>query len=408
MNYADHHTSQLEWGRFPWLMLACIFILTQLGLTCITRGDVLAGSGNFADKQVLWLIIAPIVMTMAATFHYRILKPISLVLFVLNLLLMFVLFLFPAVNGARSWFKIGAFMFQPSELTKISYILVVAQYLMYKQNSHHLTGLIVPFVITAIPLGMILLEPDLGTALLLIPILFSMLFVAGARSRHLLQIVCMGLCLVPVAWSVMNSEQKSRVTSLFHQQDGGLPPRGDGYHLYQSKSVLAQGGVWGSYWPEQAENAAVNNDTIESESSQIQLVSHQEINAVAPEKNYHLPAARTDFICCLVGERFGLVGVLSMIFVYIVLFWRMLVIAAGTREPFGRLVVTGVVILLASQVVINTGMTVGLMPITGLTLPLLSYGGSSMLGTSLALGLVINIALRPGYEISGEPFRHRK
>jgi cell division protein FtsW (lipid II flippase) len=120
---------------------------------------------------------------------------------------------------------------------------------------------------------------------------------------------------------------------------------------------------------------------------------------------YHLPACRTDFIYCLVGERWGLAGAAAALCLYLVLFARGLTIAAATHEPYGRLIAVGIVTLLAAQLVINAGMTVGLMPVTGLTLPLMSYGGSSLLTTGLALGLLINVGLRPGYEVTGEPFR---
>ncbi|MCH7686032.1 MAG: FtsW/RodA/SpoVE family cell cycle protein [Planctomycetes bacterium] len=176
------------------------------------------------------------------------------------------------------------------------------------------------------------------------------------------------------------SEQKSRVVSLIVQTDGGPAPKGDGYHLHQSKQVLALGGVWGSDWV----GTAFDEPML-----------------------YHLPASRTDFIFCLVGERWGLIGTSVTLLLYAILFARGLMIAAATKEPFGRLLAVGIVALLASQTVINTGMTVGLMPITGMTLPLLSYGGSSLLMTCLALGLLINVGMRPGYEITSDPFRFR-
>jgi rod shape determining protein RodA len=188
----------------------------------------------------------------------------------------------------------------------------------------------------------------------------------------------LGVLCLPALWTQMSAEQKSRITTLFAQSDVGPAPRGDGYHLHQSKQVLALGGTWGS-----------------------------DVTGmlVADPLAYHLPAARTDFIFCLIGERWGLPGTLSLLAVYVLLFARGLMIAAGTQEPFGRLIAVGIVALIASQLVINTGMTVGLMPITGLTLPLVSYGGSSLVTVCIALGLLMNIALRPGYEMSGEPFR---
>ena len=179
-------------------------------------------------------------------------------------------------------------------------------------------------------------------------------------------------------WLGMNVEQKSRVVSLLTQVEKGPAPRGDGYHLFQSKRMLSLGGTWGS-----------------------DLAGMPVDDPAA----YHLPAARTDFVFCLIGERFGLIGSLLTLATYAVLIIKGLSIAASTREPFGRLLATGIVTLLATQAIINTGMTVGLMPITGMTLPLVSYGGSSLVATAIALGLLINVAIRPGYEVTAEPFR---
>jgi rod shape determining protein RodA len=204
------------------------------------------------------------------------------------------------------------------------------------------------------------------------------LFAAGARLRHLLLIAGCGLAALPVLWLTMSAEQQSRITALFTQSDGGPTPHGDGYHLHQSKQALALGGPWGS----ELSGTAVDDPLA-----------------------YHLPACRTDFVLCMVGERWGLAGSLATLGLYLILFARGLTIAAATREPFGRLLAVGIVALLAAQTVINAGMTVGLMPITGITLPLLSYGGSSLLFTGVALGLLMNVAMRPGYEVGTDPFR---
>jgi cell division protein FtsW (lipid II flippase) len=284
----------------------------------------------------------------------------------------------PARNGAHRWVPLGIVDVQPSELAKLAYIMALAHYLMYRRNYRRLTGLVAPFLLTLLPVFLILREPDLGTSLLFFPVLYAMLFAAGARAKHLSAVALLGILALPVLWTQMSAEQKSRITTLFNQQDGGQAPRGDGYHLHQSKQVLALGGAWGS---------DVTGMLIDDPLA------------------YHLPAARTDFIFCLIGERWGLPGTLGLIAVYLLLFARGLMIAAGTQEPFGRLIAVGIIALLAAQLLINTGMTVGLMPITGLTLPLVSYGGSSLVTCCIALGLLINVALRPGYEITGEPFR---
>ena len=349
-----------------------------LGLSGIERGDQLAG-GDFLGRQMVWIALALPTIAIVSTSSYRVLKHFAYGLFGLGLLLLVAVFFMPAHNGSRRWIPLGIMKFQPSEMVKLAYILALARYLMYRSNYRRLTGLIVPFLLTLIPIGLILKEPDLGTSLVFIPILFAMLFVAGARLRHLTLVCVLGGMCLPVLWVGMSPEQKSRVVTLFTQTDGGAQrPTGDGYHLHQSKQMIALGGPLGSEF----EGVPIDDPLA-----------------------YHLPAGRTDFVFALISERWGIAGSGLTLLLYLVLISQGLRIANRTREPFGRLICIGVTAMIASQAIINTGMTVGLMPITGLTLPLVSYGGSSLLATTIAAGLMINVALSPGYEIGEEPFR---
>lgn len=370
--------SSETWRRIPWDVPAAAVLLMFVGLTGIARGDDLSRAGEFFDKQLVWIVISIPAMLLAATIPYRALKPFCYVAFAISVGLLVVVYLFPAKWGSRRWIPLGFMNFQPSELAKLTLILVLARYLIYRENYRRIGGLVAPFVMTLVPLGLILKEPDLGTSLLFLPILFAMLFAAGAKLRHLALVGTLGILVLPAFWLAISAEQKSRITAVFTQRDGGPTPRGDGYHLHQSKQVLALGGVWGSQ---------IRGTTVDDPLA------------------YHLPACRTDFVICMVGERWGLVGCLATMAIYLAVFARGLMIASATREPFGRLIAVGIVALLAAQTVINIGMTVGLLPITGVTLPLMSYGGSSLLFTCLALGLLVNISLRPGYEIAAEPFR---
>ncbi len=349
-----------------------------IGLTGIDRGDALATSGDYFSKQAVWMCLAMPAMLAATWIPYRLFKPLVWPLFLVSVILLIAVFFLPARNGSRRWIPLGPISLQPSELTKLAFILALSRYLMYRRNYRQLTGLLIPFLVAMVPIGLILREPDLGTSLVFIPVLFGMLFTAGARPRHLISLVLLGVSLTPVLWMGMSAEQKSRVVTLFTQADGGPAPRGDGYHLHQSKQVLALGGPWGS-----------------------ELGGMSVTNPYA----YHLPAARTDFVFCLIGERWGFGGCVLTLGLYLCLIGRGLLVAAATREPFGRLVAVGIVTQFATQAIINAGMTVGLMPITGLTLPLLSYGGSSLVATCFSIGLLINIGMHPGYEMHGDPFR---
>lgn len=369
----------LEWcRRVPWTVVVCTLGLMGLGLSGIERGDELAGRGEYFLRQLVWVALAVPAMLAVTLTPYRNLRQWAYPLFALAVVALVAVYFMPPRNGARRWIPLGFMLFQPSEAAKLAYILALAHYLMYRRNYRRLTGLLVPFALTLVPVGLILREPDLGTSLVFLPVLYAMLFAVGARMRHLVLVSCLGLAVLPALWLGMSMEQRSRVVVLFTQDDGGPPPRGDGYHLHQSKRVMALGGAWGS--------ATAGP-------------------AAADPRVYHLPAGRTDFVFCLIGERWGLAGAALVLVLYVALFGRGLMIAAATREPFGRLVAVGVVALVASQTAINAGMTVGLMPITGLTLPLVSYGGSSLLSTAVALGLLINVGLRPGYEMTPEPFR---
>lgn len=368
-----------EWSaRVPWTVFLCAVGLMLLGIAGIVRGDELNGHGGYLQRQLVWIGLSIPAMIAVTLIPYRSLRGWSFPLFVFSLILLVVVYFLPPRNGARRWIPLGIMYFQPSELAKLAYILALSHYLMYRSNFRRLTGLLVPFVLTLIPVALILREPDLGTSLLFLPMLFAMLFAAGARPRHLAFVAILGVLVLPALWLGMSAEQKSRVVSLFNQRDGGATPRGDGYHLHQSKQVLALGGWRGSEFTGPA---------------------------IDDKAAYHLPAGRTDFVFCLVGERFGFVGTAATLILYLILFAKGLSIAASTREPFGRLIAVGIVALLAAQAVINTGMTVGLMPITGMTLPLMSYGGSSLLATSISIGLLMNVGMRPGYEVGPDPFR---
>lgn len=355
-----------------------IAALVALGLSGIDRADELTGSEDRFSKQILWIALAVPAMVAAAAIPYRRLIDLGGALFVISMPLLVVVLLMPPRNGARSWIPLGLFDFQPSELAKLGLIMALAQYLRFRENYRQLSGLVVPFLMTLVPLFLILREPDLGSALLFVPVLFAMLFAAGARWRHLASIALLAVACTPVLWMGMNAEQRSRVTSLFSQIDGGPAPKGDGYHQHQSKLVLALGGLYGS----ELSGTAIDDPVA-----------------------YHLPAGQTDFVFCLVGERWGLLGTLLTLGLYGGLVAKGLSVSIATQEPYGRLIATGIATLIGTQAVVNTGMTVGLLPITGITLPFMSYGGSSMIASAVAAGLLINVAIRPGYEIAPTPFR---
>jgi len=366
-------------ARLPWSLPVIAALLVFLGWLGIARSEELAGGdGRFARQQAIWSILALVAMSFAAAPSYRLLCRWSYALFAAAIALLALVYFFPAIHGAHRWIRVAGVSLQPSEFAKVTFVLALARYLMYRDNYRRFRGLAMPLAIALGPVVLILREPDLGTALIFLPVLFSMLYAAGARHVDLAKLALCGLACVPALWSQMSREQRSRVTALAEQTGPGQTPTDDGYHLHQAKQLLAMGGVWGS------------------------LAAGEPVDDPAA---YRLPEDHTDFIFTVIGERLGWLGSGAVLGLVVLLSRRGLAIAESTQEPFGRLVAVGVVALFAVQSLINTAMTVGLLPITGLSLPLVSYGGSGLVAHSAALGLLINIALRPGYELAGEPFR---
>ena len=367
--------------RFPWMICGVCLGITGLGLCGLVRADELYGRSQLIERQIVWLMMALPLMLGVAFAPSHLLRTVSIPAYVVSALLLVVTLFMSPINGSRRWIPLGLFDFQPSEPARLAFVLTLASYLMYRDNHRTLKGLVPPLVLAMVPMLLIMKEPDLDTAVLYIPVLYFMLFAAGAKTQHLLLATAMGIACVPILWTQMSAEQQSRIVSVVTQRDGGLAPTGDGFHLHQSKQVLALGGFWGSM--------------------------NQEEPPIDDPSAWQLPASRTDFIFVMIGEKLGFPGCIAVMILYVILIWKSLMIARRTQDPFGRLVITGVVTLLSVQTILNTGMTVGLLPITGTTLPLCSYGGSSLLTTYAAIGLIMNIEMHQRYDVAGQPFVFR-
>ena len=342
-------------------------------------------------------------------FHYQRLGPISYVLYTVILVLLALLLVDRFVNlpfvherfGIRRWFKLGfGFLVQPSEFCKVAYILALAWYLRFRSNYREFWGLVGPFALTLLAMVLILLEPDLGTTMLLMPVLFTMLFVAGAKVKHLAFILFLGLAVSPIMWQFMRPYQRMRISSVLLQNNKimnaakknerlarilvGDPDnlrtwRGsDGYQLLQAKRAIASGGVTGYGF---AKGPYLQN-----------------------QKHLTLPEADNDMIFAVIAHQFGIIGCGAMLLLYITLIACAIELAWLNTDPFGRLVAVGIAAMFAFQVLVNVGMVLGMMPITGLTLPLVSYGGSSMVVNLIAVGLLNNIGRHRPFSVAKKPF----
>jgi cell division protein FtsW (lipid II flippase) len=344
-------------------------ILISIGLLCTV--SILAlelVSPDRASKQQLWLAIGGGVLLVALLPHYQFLGRIAWALYGFTLALLVAVFLAPEVAYTHRWFTLpGGTQFQPSELAKISFVLVLAWYLRHRKDLHTLSGLVVPFMLALIPAALILQEPDLGTALLFPLVLFAMLIAARARMKHLVLIAIVALFALPGAFPFLRLYQQERIlsmgTAIMHPDDQSHLS-GKGYQPYLSKIAIGSGGFSG--------HGAEGGRAI----------------------TRSLPEAYTDFIYAVVGAEWGFVGCTLVLLFYLGFFAASVEIAGSTRDMFGRLLVVGLACMILAQATINLSMTVGLAPVVGVALPFVSYGGSSLLASLLAAGLLLNVSVR--------------
>jgi rod shape determining protein RodA len=267
------------------------------------------------------------------------------------------------VNGARSWFALpGGVRLQPSEFVKYALVLSLARVVARRgQGIGTWKGLGEAGLVTAVPVGLVLLQPDLGTALTYLPIALTIVFVAGARLAHLGALAAAGLAALPIAWMFfLKGYQKLRILSFLDAGDHAL---GAAYQVTQSVIAVGSGGLWGRGFGQGTQGPLG-----------------------------FLPERHTDFIYAVICEDFGLVGGVIVLGLYGQLVASLVQIARTTRDPEGRLIVVGVTSVTVVQVIVNIGMVLGAMPVTGLPLPLVSYGGSSLVATLAGFGLVASVA----------------
>lgn len=404
------------------IMVAMIALMT-VGVLAIQVAEDAEGSlRGFAEKQMLFAAIGIVVFFVCFAVPYQRIGQMAYGFFAFSLLLLLIMAvarfthhdskLLPAINGAHRWIYMGVFNLQPSELAKLAQILLLAWYLRLGSHYRKLTGLSVPFILTFIPLFLILIEPDLGTSLLLLPVLFTMLFMAGAKMSHLGGII---LCAVIVVFlpipantaDMGDKELESRkATAYWVSPSGDVIISAAPLAIMEFHQLQRIDG-----WLRQNDPEIEKNKAFQLSRSKITLGSGQfSGRGDWEDADFYfrtLPEDHTDFIFSVIGGQWGFVGCCGVLLLYIVIIVLGVEIAASTDEPFGRLLAIGVISLFVSQIVINVCMTMGLLPITGMTLPLLSYGGSSLLVNCAALGLLVNVANRKPILLSRKPFEHK-
>ncbi|MBI3998013.1 MAG: rod shape-determining protein RodA [Armatimonadetes bacterium] len=348
-----------------WLLVAATALLAAYGIVVLlsaTHGFPEAGA--LLRARLVHLALGVAALLVAATIDYRRLAAGVPVLYGGTLLLLAaVLIVGDSRLGAQRWIVLGPLGgFQPSEVAKLAIIVTLARHLEVTRGLPRLRSL-VPFVLhVAVPMLFIIRQPDLGTALVLLAILAAMLYVAGARAGDLAGLATAAAALSPFVWGFLHDYQRRRLAAFL---DPTADPLGAGYALIQAKIAVGSGQLFGKGL----------------------FAGTQNLLRFIPEQH-------TDFIFTVVGEELGLLGATLLLALYAVWLWRALAIASGARDRLGALVATGVATMMAFHVVVNVGMTIGLTPVTGIPLPLLSYGGSSLLTTLAGTGMLLSIHLR--------------
>jgi len=344
------------------ILLSCIGILS-------IYSSVYQREAKQWQYQIWWVILGLIVFMFFANFNYRALWDITYVLYALALLLLILVFILGAIHlGAQRWLKFAGFNFQPSEIAKLVIVIFLARYFSSKSIDQLSSpvgqkgiwqALALPFIFIAIPMGLIVEQPDLGSGVMVFLIFIAMLYIARVRLKYIIILFAVAILCLPVLWHFLKDYQKDRLLVFLNPN---IDPLGAGYTVIQSKIAIGSGGFFGKGW----------------------LCGTQ-------SQLHFLPESHTDFIFSTFSEEWGFIGSIVLLVLYYLLINQGIRIALRTSDSFGRLLAFGISLMLVIQVFVNIAMNLGLAPIVGLPLPLVSYGGSSVVTTFIALGILANI-----------------
>ncbi len=347
-----------------WPLLGATLLLVAMSMLTLSNLNVGRAGGGVAVRQGVWFGVGLVALLLAASLDYRRLVRAAPALYLLGLAGLALVWAFGrSVSGARRWIMLGPLSVQPSEIFKVCFVLM-AVWVITSRWAQPLgkSTLLMTLPIAAVPFVLIIKQPDLGTALLLFPVLVVLLLGAGMPLRLLGAVGAAGLAALPVAWLALKDYQQERILVFL---DPFRDPLGTAYNVIQAKIAIGSGQLLG-----------------------------KGVAGATQSRLAFLPERHTDFIFAVFAETWGFVGCLVLLMCYVLLLLRGFDIAASTREPVGRLVALGATSLLAVQVLVNVGMVTGLLPVVGIPLPLMSYGGSSMVASLMGLGLLLSVRMR--------------
>lgn len=353
---------------FDWWMLTLTLFIAAAGLVALysaVNAGVTTGQSGLFTKQLIWYAVGASVMVVAFLFDFKSYERWAYVFYGgCIVLLVAVLFFGKYVSGSRRWLALGPLTLQPSEVVKLGVIVVLAKYYarVVRIEGLNLKDLITPVLLTALPFALIVRQPDLGTAMVVALIAVSITLYVKIERHTLCWLAAAGALVVPLVWSLLKGYQKQRILTFLNPD---RDPLGAGYHVIQSKIAIGSGMFTGKGFLKGTQNALD-----------------------------FLPEQHTDFIFSVLAEEWGLAGSLLILVLFMMILIWGLQIAQRSRDPFGTILAVGVTAMIFWQVFINIGMVMGLMPVVGVTLPFVSYGGSSIITMMAGVGLLLNVSMR--------------
>lgn len=354
-------------SKLDWLLITPMVLLLVTGLLAIYSLSINGASDSFNifDKQLIFVAVALVAFFVFSFVDYHIWRNYTGIFYVVSIgLLLLVFVIGKTTNGAVSWFKLGFLNFQPVEFVKIALILLLAKYFSQIQSPVLLwKNLFISFLYVLFPIILVILQPDMGSAMVLVSIWLTTVFLSGLDLKQIIALAVIGLLIGLSGWFfVLHDYQKARVVSFLNSGQDAL---GSGYNVNQAMIAIGSGGLIGKGM---------------GHGSQSQL-------------NF-IPERHTDFIFATIAEESGLLGAGLILLFFGIIFWRLKIIIGSSKDRFGQLIVGGIAGLLFFQILINIGMNLGLMPVAGLSLPFLSYGGSFLLTIMILMGIGQNVWLK--------------
>ncbi|WP_446899319.1 stage V sporulation protein E [Clostridium sp. LBM24168] len=356
-------------GSIDFILFSTIMLLIAIGVVMVYSASSymaffdknIQDSMYYLKRQGLWAILGTVLMFAAIKFDYHRIRKYTKILMIVTVLLLLVVFAFTATKGAQRWIRFGSVGLQPSEIAKYIVVLYMAKSIEIKGGrkiGSFLYGVLPYLIVSGFYAGLVLAEKNLSIAAVIMIVTLIVLYSSGAKIKHMAGVVLV-VIIGGIAGIILEPYRMARFTSFL---DPWADPKGKGYQLIQSLLAMGSGGIWG-----------------------VGLGKSR-------QKCYYIPEPHTDFIFSIIGEELGLIGCLIIITLFIILIWRGIVTAIKARDTYGTILATGITSVIAVQAIINIAVVTGSMPVTGVPLPFISYGGSSLLFNMLAMGILLNIS----------------